>query len=409
VNVLFLCHRFPYPAEGGGKIRALHIVRHLVAQGHRVTLCSPVRSEAEARGVEHMRALGVDVVTRKLDDRLKTLDMLLAAPTPRPSSFAYFHSRDLAADVEALLRSRRFDLVFAHCSSMGPYVAAAAGVPKIMDFADMDSQKWLDYARHKRFPANLVYALEGRKLERAEKALARCFDICTTISQAELDTFESYATGTPAEWFPNGVDLDYFSPGPSYDPDLVAFVGRMDYFPNEQAMRWFCGEVWPKVCARRRLRLRIVGANPSRAVRRLAEIDGVEVTGSVPDVRPYVQPAALTVAPLLIARGMQNKVVESMAMGVPVVATRRVVRGLGLDVDEPFPLLVADSAEEYARAVLELVEHPNRRSELAAASRSLAETSFSWPAALRRLDEIIARVVGSDFSGSARAAGSARA
>lgn len=404
MNVLFLCHRFPYPPEGGGKIRALHIVRHLVEQGHRVTLCSPIRSDAEAQGVEHMRSLGVEVLTRRLDDRLKTLDMLLAAPTPRPSSFAFFFSRKLAADVDALLRSRPFDLVFAHCSSMGPYVAGAADVPKIMDFADMDSQKWLDYARYKRFPASLVYALEGRKLERAEKALARRFDCCTTISRAELDTFESYGTATPADWFPNGVDLDYFSPSPSgYDPDLVAFVGRMDYYPNEQAMRWFCAEVWPKVRASRPLRLRIVGANPSRAVRRLGEIDGVEVTGSVPDVRPHVRPAALTVAPLLIARGMQNKVVESMAMGVPVVATSRVVRGLGLD--DPFPLTVADSADECARAVLEITGRPERRAELAAASRALAETAFSWPAAMRRLDEIVARRVGAALSRRAAAAG----
>src|SRR5690606_3694493 len=210
MNILLLCHRFPHPPEGGGKIRALHIVRHLLDQGHRVTLCSPVRSDAEARGADQVRSLGAEVVTRRLDDRRKALDMLLAAPTPRPSSFAYFFSRELAADVGALLKSRRFDLVFAHCSSMGPYVIEAAGVPKIMDFADMDSQKWLDYARHKRFPASFVYALEGRKLERAEKALARRFDCCTTISQAELDTLESFATGTPAEWFPNGVDLDYF-------------------------------------------------------------------------------------------------------------------------------------------------------------------------------------------------------
>jgi hypothetical protein len=277
---------------------------------------------------------------------------------------------------------------------MGPYVAHVESVPKIMDFADMDSRKWLDYSREKRFPASLGYALEARKLERQEIALARAFDFCTTISVNELETLQGYGTGARADWFPNGVDLDYFTPSPDGpDADLVVFVGRMDYYPNEQAMRWFCNAVWPALRARcDTLRLRIIGANPPRSVRRLTRIRGVEVTGFVEDVRPHVARATVSVAPLRIARGMQNKVLECMAMGVPVVASPRVAHGLGLDAAAP--LSIADTAEEYVGAISSVIENPAAQARLSSASRALVEARFSWSRALEQLDSIIESLVG---------------
>jgi sugar transferase (PEP-CTERM/EpsH1 system associated) len=261
-------------------------------------------------------------------------------------------------------------------------------VPKVLDFVDMDSQKWADYARYKRFPATLFYALESAKLVKHERRLANAFDFCATISSSENETLHGLGVSTPADWFPNGVDIEYFSPPPAYDENAIAFVGRMDYYPNQEAMTWFCDAVWPLLRSRRGdLTLRIVGAEPPRSIRALARLPGVEVTGSVPDVRPRVGTAAVSVAPLRIARGLQNKVLECMALGVPAVVSERVARGLGLGSSSP--IRVADTPEAYAEHILAIAGSGAERHRLSLESRALVEQRFSWPKALEKLDEIL--------------------
>jgi sugar transferase (PEP-CTERM/EpsH1 system associated) len=396
MKILFLCHRFPLPPEGGGKIRALHIIRHLLAAGHELTVCSLVRSRLEQQGAKKLAALGARVIAPHVREPVQWARMLLRLATPQPVTFGYFYSAELEDRVQALLREEVWDLVFACSSSMGPYVSGLVDVAKIIDFVDMDSQKWFDYARAKPLPANILYSLEGRRLERAEQRLARSFDSCATVSRGELDTLRRLASDAPSDWFPNGVDLEYFTPSAEdYDPNLIVFVGRMDYYPNEQAMRWFCSAVWPALRSRRpSLRLKIVGANPPSSVRRLAGIAGVDVTGFVPDVRPHVQPALASIAPLFIARGMQNKVLECMAMGVPVVATARVADGLGLGRDSP--VRVAETPDEYVAALHTLAESAELRRQLAMQSRARVEAEFSWSAAMRKLDEIVGAVTSDD-------------
>ena len=239
---------------------------------------------------------------------------------------------------------------------MAQYVEHVRDVPKILDFGDMDSQKWLAYANHKPFPLSWGYRFEGAKMMTAEKRLARRFDVCTATTRAEWQTLEDYATGASTDWFPNGVDSDFFCPGTEpYDADTISFVGRMDYYPNQECMSRFCDHVWPLLRARRpAMKLLIVGAEPSSAMRRLGERPGVTVTGSVPDVRPYVRKSAVMVAPLAIARGTQNKILEAMAMGVPVV-TSRVAAG-GVDAEAGIHLVVADSPQEQVEAIIKLLE-----------------------------------------------------
>jgi sugar transferase (PEP-CTERM/EpsH1 system associated) len=263
--------------------------------------------------------------------------------------------------------------------------------PKILDFGDMDSQKWLEYARYKPFPLSLGYGWEGMKLLAEEKRLARRFDLCTATTRAEWETFKSYGIDTPSDWFPNGVDSEYFAPaeGP-YDPDTMSFVGRMDYYPNQECMFDFCARTWPLLRqARPGLTLYIVGADPSPKVRRLGELPGVVVTGSVPDVRPYRRRSALMVAPLNIARGTQNKILEAMAMGIPVV-TSRVAAG-GVDAVDGEHFLVAETPEQYLRTILRVLGDPAERGRLAAAGRARMLSHHAWGPSMKRLDGIIAR------------------
>jgi hypothetical protein len=393
MNILYLCHRFPFPPKRGGKIRPFNMIRHLTGRGHAVTVCSLARSRAEAEEGRGLAAHCARFEMGMVSDPVQTLRMVARLPVTTPSSMGFFYSPDLARQVRTLLDTQRWDLVFVHCSSVAQYVEHVRDVPKVLDFGDMDSQKWLEYADSKPFPLSIGYRLEGAKMLAAEKRLARRFDLCTATTRAEWETLESYATGVATDWFPNGVDAEFFSPDETaYDPDTISFIGRMDYYPNQECMARFCADTWPLLKARRpALKLLIVGADPSPAVRRLGELPGVRVTGSVPDVRPHVRRSALMVAPLAIARGTQNKILEAMAMGVPVV-TSAIAAG-GVDAQPEAHFLVADGPAATAEAILRIVEDPAERARLAAAGRERMLSHHAWPRSMQRLDAIIERCV----------------
>jgi sugar transferase (PEP-CTERM/EpsH1 system associated) len=393
VNILYLCHRLPFPPKRGGKIRPFNMIRHLSASGHRVYVASLARSDEEAEEGRGLAEFCAEYRVGRVRDPVQGLRMLARLPTSTPSSMGYFYSPEMARNVDELRAAHRFDLVFVHCSSVAQYVEGAMDAAKILDFGDMDSQKWLEYARYKPFPLSMGYELEGRKLAREERRLATRFTLCTATTRAERETLDGYRTGVPTDWFPNGVDSAYFAPdGTDYDPDTIAFVGRMDYFPNQACMQAFCAGVWPRLRERRRnLKLTIIGADPSPAIRRLGEVEGVTVTGSVADVRPLLRKAAVMVAPLQIARGTQNKILEAMALGVPVV-TSTLAAG-GVDAAAPEHLLVADSPQEIADAVLRVVQDRALRERLSYAGRERMLSHHAWPSSMRRLDGIIERAL----------------
>jgi len=344
------------------------------------------------------------VIVERTDALTRVARAAACLPTTSPSSMGYFHSPRLARRIRDATDRGGFDLILVHSSSMAPYVLHATRTPKIIDFCDVDSQKWLAYTRFKPFPAAWVYSLEGHKLQRAEARLAAAFDCSTCATRAEMETLADIAAPKHLDWFPNGVDADYFRPGgTAYDPDTICFVGRMDYYPNEHAMLEFCRETLPLVrAARPRTQVKIIGADPSRAIRRLATIPGVTVTGTVADVRPHLAGAALSVAPLRIARGTQNKILESMAMAVPVVCSELAARGVDAVPGEH--LLTADRPRDVADAILRLLGERIDRDRFAQAGRARVLSHHTWAASMHKLDGIIDRCLA-----LARRAGSGRA
>jgi len=199
------------------------------------------------------------------------------------------------------------------------------------------------------------------------------------------------------------VDSEFFRPSEQpYDPDTICFAGRMDYFPNQQAADWLCRAILPRIqVLRPSTRLVLVGAAPPVRVQRLGELAGVTVTGTVADVRPYVQQAAVSVAPLRIARGTQNKILEASAMGVPVVTTSTAAQGV--DMRPGQDLLVADDEEDFANKVVGLLEQPSWRTALSAAARNRVLSNHSWQASMRRLDSILERRFPDVFASSIQA------
>lgn len=399
MNILYLCHRFPYPPKRGGKIRPFNMVQHLSASGHQVTVCSLARSAQEAQEATGIAPYCANFEIGQVREPVQIVRMVARLPLLTPSSMGYFYSSELAQRVQSLLKSKKWGLLFVHCSSVAQYVAHVQDVPKILDFGDMDSHKWMEYAHYKPFPLSLGYQLEGAKMLLAEKRLARRFDLCTATTRAEWKTLTSYDTQSDTDWFPNGVDASYFSPTEApYDPHTISFIGRMDYYPNQECMSRFCAQTWPLLKQHHpNLKLVIVGADPSPAMRQLGQLPGVSVTGSVPDVRPYVRNSALMVAPLHIARGTQNKILEAMAMGVPVV-TSTVAAG-GVDALPLAHLLVADSAPDCAQAILGIINNPAERARLSEAGRQRMLSHHAWPHSMHRLDAIIDRGI-RNFSSS---------
>lgn len=393
MNILYICHRFPFPPKRGGKIRPFNMIRHLTESGHRVTVCSLARSKEEAEEGKGIAPYCAGFEIGHVDEWAQVARMIVRLPVATPSSMGYFYAPELARHVRQLLGSQSWDLIFVHCSSVAQYVQNVRDVPKILDFGDMDSQKWIEYANYKPFPLSLGYRLEGAKMLAAEKHLARRFDLCTATTRAEWETLNGYGTGADTDWFPNGVDADFFCPDDQpYDADTISFIGRMDYYPNQECMTRFCEQVWPLLKRQRPgMKLLIVGADPSPAMRQLGDLEGVTVTGSVPDVRPFIRGSAVMVAPLNIARGTQNKILEAMAMGVPVV-TSSIAAG-GVDAQAQTHLLVADTPQACAQSILRIVDDDAERARLSAAGRERMLTHHAWPRSMQRLDGIIERAV----------------
>jgi len=389
MRILFLAHRFPYPPTFGSKVRAFNMIRHL-AQTHEVTVMAPVRSAAEAQQARGIAAHCAAYRAFPVSGWLQLAKVGLTLATPVSASEAYFHSGAMTAAVARALAAGRFDFAVVHCSSVGRLVEDAP-LPKLIDFCDVDSRKWLDYTAFKPLPLSAGYRWEGWRLTAAERRLARKFDAVTVATAGELATLRELGMHAHADWFANGVDSDYFTPGSEpYEPATISFVGRMDYFPNERCMVDFCRDVWPRLRARlAHCRLQIVGAAPTAAVRALGRIDGVTVTGAVADVRPYVRGSLLTIAPLAIARGTQNKVLESMAMAVPVVASP--LAAAGVEAEPGVHLRVARSADEWVNEIAAIAGDRQRRAQLAAAGRARVLSHHAWPRAMQRFDAILER------------------
>lgn len=387
MRILFVSHRFPYPPTFGSKVRAFNVIRHL-ARAHEVSVLSLVRSDSEAREAAGLAPWCARQRALRVRNAVQAAKIAATLPTPVSASEAFFHSAALQREVQREFDGRSHDFIFAHCSAVGRYVERAA-LPKLMDFCDVDSRKWRDVAAFKPWPLAWGYRWEAWRMAAAERRIARRFDGVTVATPGEADALAEIGITERVDWFPNGVDADYFAPAEQpCDPDLISFVGRMDYFPNVQGMVDFCATAWPALRrARPALRLQIVGAAPTPAVLALARLEGVTVTGAVPDVRPYVQRSALSVAPLKIARGTQNKILESMAMQVPVVASRIAARGVDAVVGEH--LLAADAPDELVDTVLRLLDDPAQRAHLAHAGRARVMSHHGWPSAMQRLDGII--------------------
>ena len=392
--LLFLAQRIPFPPTKGEKIRHLHILQHL-RQRFSVHLGCLVDDPLDLQHVPAVQAMCSSAYFGRLDRRRAKLACLRGLLTGEPLSVTFYRHAGLAQWVRGVLRHVRPRVVFVCSSNMAPYILAAApdGATRIVDLADVDSEKWRAYAEAGSFPMAQVHAREWRLTAQLEARIARECDWSTFVSSAEAALFNRLLPGHEAKVraISNGVDHGYFDPahpsGPPFEDGFnVVFTGTMDYKPNVDAVTWFARSVLPILRQTAAdARFHIVGATPAAEVTALTALPGVFVTGRVPDTRPYMAHATVCVAPLLIARGIQNKVLEAMAMARPVVATADAMEGIaalpGRDI------LVADSPDAFAAACVS-ASGPAGLS-LGAAARRLVVGDYDWAERLRGFDPLL--------------------
>lgn len=403
MRILYLSHRLPYPPDKGEKIRAYHQILHL-ARRHEVHVVSFAE---EPRDGEHCAVLqrhcaSVEIVRRSR--RAAERAAIRALLSRRPLSVAAYDSGEFHRRVEARCRSHPPDVSLVYTVVMAPY-AEHLGMPRLIDFVDADSEKWRLYGERFRPPLSWLYGLEADRLGGFEAHVAGSFEHSAFVSEAEARVLFSRVPGLRHTVIPMGVDLDYFHPsgppaGTAGSPVLV-FVGVMNYFPNADAAAWFAAEVLPLVRDEvPDAEFRIVGRYPTRAVRALARRPGVSVTGAVPDVRPHLADAAAAVAPFRIARGVQSKVLEAMASGLPVAGTHLAFQGLTARRDDG--VRAADTPEALAGEIIPLLRDPALRRAVGAEARRYVERNHRWEDAGLLLESTLEKLAAARYGSSTR-------
>ncbi len=387
MDLLFLAHRAPFPPNRGDKIRSYHLLRYL-SERARVHLVAFGEGEADFDVPADLaeRLAGIAIVRRSKPQALAAVEALAK---DLPVSLTAFASPALRAAVAQV----RADAVYCFSGQMAQYLPAS--VPTVMDFVDVDSAKFAGFADTGSAPMRWMMRREARLLAAFERGVAARVRASVFVSEAEAALFRSGGAQGRIEAVENGIDAVAFDPSRSQAssaiPDafraqpLVVFTGQMDYRPNVEAVTWFAAEVLPLLHATHpTLRFAIVGRAPTVAVQALGN-DRVIVTGGVDDVRPWLAAADVCVAPLKLARGIQNKVLEAMAMARPMVASVAAAEG----IDHGGTLRVADDAADHAAQIGAVLRDPAAAAALGKAARAQVLTRYDWQARLAPLDALL--------------------
>jgi polysaccharide biosynthesis protein PslH len=412
MRILYLAHRIPYPPNKGDKIRSFNEIKYL-SQRHEIHLACLADQASDIRYSTDLGKYCTKVHVERLVPSTARIKGAMSMLRGRPLSVGYFYSKPLQQVVNRWIEANRYDGFVCFSSPMAEYLFHCKALKDrfysfrapctvrrapslIIDFCDVDSDKWRQYACESTLPAKGIYLLESRRLLRYERRVNRVFDYSVFVSKPESELFlhlNPEAKGLKA--ISNGVDHTYFSPNSvrrapcalSRKTSVLLFTGAMDYHANIDGVTWFCKEIFPLIKEKNpSAEFYIVGSNPTAPVKKLAEKPGIKVTGFVEDIRPYYSSADVCVIPLRLARGIQNKVLEGMSMARPVVATAKALEGIGATPGEH--VLVADDASAIGRAVGDLLNNEEKRKALGQRARDFVVSKFDWSANMKLLEAL---------------------
>lgn len=387
VRVLYLAARFPFPALKGDQVRAYHQLR-LLGKRHRITLVAFSEGPVAPGDRAHVEGFCERVVTVPIARTHMARALATNALSPLPLQALLYRVPAMRSALRGL-HGERFDLVHVQLARMAQH-AADVDAPAVLDLIDALSLNMQRRAAAQRGPLRALFAHEAARMRRYERRLCETFAAVTVVSPVDRDAIGPYANLAVNG---NGVDADAFAPGREpRTPGALVFSGNMGYFPNVNAVTWFAQAVLPHVKAEvPEVTFTIVGTQPPAAVRALAARDpAITVTGFVDDVRPYLARATACVAPMRTGTGMQNKVIEAMACGTPLVATPFALGAIAATHERE--LLVADDTAAFAAQTVRLLRDAALRERLAGAARTLVERRYSWERSVGALEATYERV-----------------
>jgi len=391
-NILYLVHRIPYPPNKGDKIRSFHFLKAL-AEHYHVYLGAFIDDEEDWQYTEHLKSYCSDSLCLALKPSTAKVKSLTGLLTKQALSLPYYQNQTMQRWVDEIIASRNIEKVVIFSSVMAQFVLHKDNVDIIVDFVDVDSDKWKQYAQKKPWPENWIYQRESRRLLDFEKKVAEKAKTSFFVSQQEAELFKQLApaVSNKVSAINNGVDAAYFSPqsdwiSPYRDHEkAIVFTGAMDYWPNIDAVVWFSRQVFPEILRQHpHTKFYIVGSKPTKEVQALAAQDNIVVTGRVEDIRPYLAFAMFAVAPLRIARGIQNKVLEAMSMEKEVLAKSAAMEGIsGYEQQD---VIMTDDAGQFADRACQLLSQTQLQSSK---NRAFVKTQFSWNSSGKQLAQLI--------------------
>ena len=392
-NLLFLAHRIPYPPNKGDKIRSYHFLKGLTEK-YNIHLAAFIDDPEDWAYVDKVKALTADSLFVNINPSLAKIKSLSGLISKKALTLPYYQSSQMQAWVDKTILEKKIEKTFIFSSAMAQYVQNYHELEIIIDFVDVDSDKWLQYSKKTKWPMNWIYKREAKRLLEFDAKVARLAKMSIFVSQQESLLFKRLvdAKQNRISYVNNGVDIDYFTvneqnenPYPGKN-NIIVFTGAMDYWANADAVTWFVNEVFPMIrqqCTD--AQFYIVGSKPTKEVVNLGKKESVFVTGRVDDIRPYLSYSNVVVAPLLIARGIQNKVLEAMAMGKRIVATPQAIEGINISNQA---VSVEANGEAFSMQVLSYL-NACKISNFANENRHFVEKNFSWDASLKRLTQMI--------------------
>ena len=393
-NILYLVHRIPYPPNKGDKIRSFNVLKHLSSRFGIVLGCF-IDDPQDGLDASPLDKYCVEKNCIPLNPTIAKIKSLAGLLYGRALTLDYYANAEMQQWVSDVVKKHDISKVLVFSSSMAQFVEGDRfkDLHRVIDFVDVDSDKWRQYVDKTKFPMSWIYGREHKKLGLYEQQIAEEFNRSFLVTPDEVLLFQSFCPTQDIRdkifVSENGVDPDYFNPENEFPPNncknpCLVFTGAMDYWANGDAVIWFVEKVWPVIIAKLpRAHLYIVGGNPSPSVLNLAKQTGVVVTGRVPDIRPYIAAANAVVAPLRIARGVQNKVLEAMAMDKLVIATSMAMEGIVLPANNDLDLFIHDDTAEMAASCISAlqVECPSSKGK----NRQFVIDSYAWPAKLESL------------------------
>lgn len=392
-NLLFLAHRIPYPPNKGDKIRSYHFLKGLTDK-YNIYLATFIDDPEDWKYVENVKAMTANSLFVNIKPLFAKIKSLVGLMTNRALTLPYYQNRALQHWIDKTIVENDIEKIFIFSSAMAQYVEKHQDLDIIIDFVDVDSDKWLQYSKKAKWPMNWIYKREAERLLQFDSQVAKLAKMSIFVSEEESNLFKKLVAEQTGKisFVNNGVDTDYFNSKEKFETpfakndNIIVFTGAMDYWANVDAVVWFVQEVFPSIknqCAN--AQFYIVGSKPGKQVAQLANTDGVFVTGRVEDIRPYLVFTNVVVAPLLIARGIQNKVLEAMAMAKTIVATPQAMEGINITDKK---IYITENREEFSTYVITcLNENPGAQKVIE--NRGFVEKNFSWDASLKRLTQMI--------------------